>query len=210
MGEPSRRDAILDVASRLFAEKGYNLTTTAEIAQEAGVAEGTLYHHFGSKDGIFLTIFDEMVEEYMAGAEHLAGEGKTGSEALSGLIRFHFEYLERNKTRFLVILRDFPSHLAAENDGRPTESRNRFRRFTEILSRVLAQGEKDGTLHPGFPTRDTAALLRGILYGTTRHSMLGIIDIPLSRLSPMVEGYCLKALSPNAGDGGKKRKRGKR
>lgn len=208
MGEPSRRDAILDVASRLFAEKGYNNTTTAEIAQEAGVAEGTLYHHFGSKDGIFLTIFDEMVEEYMVGAERLAGEGTNGAGALSSLIRFHFEYLEQNKNRFLVILRDFPNHLATENDGRSAESRNRFRRMTDILSLVLTQGVNDGTLHPSFPIRDTAALLRGILYGTTRHSMLGIIDTPLSRLSRVVEGYCLKALSPPPGGKGTRRKRG--
>ena len=86
MRETSKRSAILTVASRLFAEKGYGSTTTSEIAQEAGVAEGTLYHHFGSKDGIFLTIFDELVEEYMAGVESLVKEKKTGAEALSGLI----------------------------------------------------------------------------------------------------------------------------
>jgi AcrR family transcriptional regulator len=210
LGEPSKRSAILAVASHLFAEKGYSNTTTAEIAQEAGVAEGTLYHHFGSKDGIFLTIFDEMVEEYLAGAERLAGDGKTGAETLSGLIRFHFEYLERNKTRFLVILRDFPNHLAVGNDGRSAESRNRFSRMTDILSRGLTQGFQDGTLRPSFPVRDTAALLRGILYGTTRHSMLGIIDVPLSRLSRMVEGYCLQALSPGGGAGGKRGKGGKK
>jgi len=210
LGEPSKRSAILAVASHLFAEKGYSNTTTAEIAQEAGVAEGTLYHHFGSKDGIFLTIFDEMVEEYMAGAERLGGDGKTGAETLSGLIRFHFEYLERNKTRFLVILRDFPNHLAVGNDGRSAESRNRFSRMTDILSRVLTKGVQDGTLRLGFPVRDTAALLRGILYGTTRHSMLGIIDVPLSRLSRMVEAYCLQALSPGGGAGGKRGKGGKK
>ena len=210
MGEKNRRSAILTVASHLFAEKGYNTTTTAEIAQEAGVAEGTLYHHFGSKDGIFLTIFDEMVVEYLAGAEVMAGEGKTGAETLSGLIRFHFEYLERNKTRFLVILRDFPNHLAAERDGRPAEIRNRFSRMTDILSMVLSRGCNDGTLRVNFPVRDTAALLRGILYGTARHSMLGIIDVPFSRLSRMVEGYCLQAFSPNSRAGGKRGKGGKK
>jgi len=210
LGEKNRRSAILAVASHLFAEKGYSNTTTAEIAQEAGVAEGTLYHHFGSKDGIFLTIFDEMVEEYLAGAEILAGGGKTGAETLSGLIRFHFEYLERNKTRFLIILRDFPNHLAADRDGRPAEIRNRFSHMTDILSMVLSRGCNDDTLCVNFPVRDTAALLRGILYGTTRHSMLGIIDVPLSRLSLMVEGYCLRALSPGGGAGGKRGKGGKK
>jgi TetR/AcrR family fatty acid metabolism transcriptional regulator len=194
--ETSKRSAILTVASRLFAEKGYGSTTTSEIAQEAGVAEGTLYHHFGSKDGIFLTIFDELVEEYMAGVESLVKEKNTGAEALSGLIRFHFEHLERNKTRFLIILRDFPVHLAAKNEGRPAESRSRFRSFTDLLSAILSRGVEDGTLDLRFSARDSASLLRGILYGTTRHSMLGIIDLPLSRISPMVEGFCLQALAP--------------
>src|SRR4030067_3420858 len=177
MGEPSKRDAILAGASHLFAEKGYSNTTTAEIAQEAGVAEGTLYHHFGSKDGIFLTIFDEMAEEYLAGAERLAGAGKTGAETLSGLIRFHFEYLERNKTRFLVILRDFPNHLAVGNDGRSAESRNRFSRMTDILSRVLTQGCQDGTLRPSFPIRDTAGLLLGHLLWPPRPALPGTRDM---------------------------------
>lgn len=205
MGEPSKRDAILNVASRLFAEKGYSTTTTSEIAQEAGVAEGTLYHHFGSKDGIFLTIFDEMVEGYMAGAQRLAGEGGTGAETLTRLIRFHFEFLERNKARFLVILRDFPNHLAAENAGRAAECRNKFGRLTEFLTAIISRGGGDGTLALPFPAREMASLLRGILYGTTRHSMLGIIDVPLSRLSGMVEGFCLRALAPS-GAPGKRRK----
>lgn len=194
MGQSSKRSAILKAASRLFAEKGYSRTTTAEIAQAAEVAEGTLYHHFESKDGIFLTIFEEMVEEYLSGAETIARDGKTGAETLSGLIRFHFAFLERNQTRFLVILRDFPSHLA-EDGGRPARSRNRFGRMTDILCRVLAKGQEDGTLRSNFAARDTACLLRGILSGTTRHSMLGIADVPLPRLCEMVEGYCLRALS---------------
>lgn len=209
MGGKSRRDSILEVASRLFAEKGYEKTPTSEIAQEAGVAEGTLYHHFGSKDGIFLTIFDGMLKEYLAGAETLAAEGKTGAETLRRMIRFHFAFLDRNRNRFLVILRDFPNHLAMENTGRPAESRNRFDRMTDLLTEVLSRGAKDGTLHSRFPVRDTAGILRGILYGTTRHSLLGIIHVPLSRLSPMVEEFCLRALSPD-GDTDTERTGGRR
>lgn len=204
MGEPSKRNTILNVASRLFAEKGYSTTTTSEIAQEAEVAEGTLYHHFGSKDGIFLTIFDELVEDYMSGAERLTGDDKTGAETLSALIRFHFRFLERNKARFLVILRDFPNHLAAENAGPAAESRNKFGRLTEFLAAVISRGADDGTLVPRFTARDTASLLRGILYGTTRHTMLGIIDVPIPRLSRMVERFCLRALAPS-GEPGKQR-----
>lgn len=200
MGEPTRRATILTVASRLFAEKGYVNTTTAEIAQEAGVAEGTLYHHFGSKDGIFLTIFDEMADGYLEAAESLVREGGIGAETLRGLIRFHFEFLQRHATRFLVIIRDFPSHLAVGDSGRAAESRRKFGRLTALFSEVLSRGAVDGSLRLRHPAVDTAGMMRGVLYGTTRHQMLGIVDIPLPRLASMVEGFCLEALSSSSGD----------
>jgi AcrR family transcriptional regulator len=92
MSDTTRSRAILATASRLFATRGYSQTTTAEIAREAGVAEGTLYHHFGSKDGIFLTLFDETMEGYLAGIEALLARGRTGRETLSAFARFHFCY----------------------------------------------------------------------------------------------------------------------
>jgi len=199
MVETRRRAAILTVASRLFAEKGYVNTTTSEIAQEAGVAEGTLYHHFGSKDGIFLTIFDEMADGYLEAAESLVREGGSGAETLRALIRFHFDFLRSNAARFLVILRDFPSHLAAGDSGRAADSRRKFGRLTVLLSEILSRGAADGSLRLLYPPVDTAGMMRGVLYGTTRHQMLGIIDIPLPRLATMVEGFCLEALSPLSG-----------
>lgn len=205
MRDTSRRAAILEVASRLFAEKGYGRTKTLEIAQDAGVAEGTLYHHFGSKDGIFLTIFDEIVDGYLAGIESRVRKEETGGEALRSMIRFHFDYLERNAARFLVILRDFPDHLAREHAARAAGSRKKFGRLTDLLTTVLSRGVEDGSLRLDFPVRDTAGLLRGILYGTTRHVMLGIIDVPLSRLAKAVEGFCLRSLLSPAGRGSRRK-----
>jgi hypothetical protein len=47
-------------------------------------------------------------------------------------------------------------------------------------------------------------MLRGILYGTTRHKMLGIIDVPLARLAEMLEDFCRRALATPAGDSAKR------
>ena len=96
MTDTARSRAILSTASRLFAEKGYSNATTSEIAREAGVAEGTLYHHFGSKDGIFLTLFDETIDGFLAGIGELLARGTTGREALAALARFLFDYVSRH------------------------------------------------------------------------------------------------------------------
>ena len=73
MADTTRSRAILATASRLFAEKGYRQTATSEIAREAKVAEGTLYHHFGSKDGIFLPCSTRRWNGYLAGRRNGSG-----------------------------------------------------------------------------------------------------------------------------------------
>ncbi|MGE5284140.1 MAG: TetR/AcrR family transcriptional regulator [Actinomycetota bacterium] len=196
MSDTTRSRAILATASRLFAEKGYSQTTTAEIAREAKVAEGTLYHHFGSKDGIFLTLFDETMEGYLAGIEEILARGVTGKETLSAFVRFHFSYVSLRKEEYLILLRDFPVHLSTERLGGRSPQREKLGRVTELFSRILARGEADGTLHLPFPARQTAEMLRGSFYGATRLKMLGLIRVSLPRLARMMESYWLKALAP--------------
>ncbi len=199
MGETIKRTAILSVAARLFAEKGYANATTAEIAHEAGVAEGTLYHHFGSKDGIFRTIFEEMTGGYISAAGRLCRGGDTGAAALRAFIRFHFDYVDRNATRFLVILRDFPNR-PADPKGAAGHRTAFGEGLTSLLSEIIARGQADGSLSASAPPRDAAETTRGLLYGATRHKMLGSIDIPLPRLAALAERFCLRALSPAPGE----------
>jgi len=196
MTATARSRAILATASRLFAEKGYSQTTTAEIARESGVAEGTLYHHFGSKDGIFLTLFDETMDGYLAGIEAILARGMTGRETLSAFARFHFDYVSLRREQHLILLRDFPVHLTAEHFAGRSPRREKLDRITELFSRILARGKADGTLHLPSPVGETAEMLRGSFYGTTRLKMLDLIRTPFPRIARMMETYWLKALAP--------------
>jgi len=198
MTATARSRAILATASRLFAEKGYSQTTTAEIARESGVAEGTLYHHFGSKDGIFLTVFDETMEGYLAGVEAILAQGTTGREALTAFARFHFDYVHLRREQHLILLRDFPAHLTVEHFADRSPRREKLDRITELLCRILDRGKADGTLDLPGPARETAEMLRGSFYGTTRLRMLDLIRTPFPQLARMMETYWLKALAPRA------------
>lgn len=194
--DTAKRAAILAAASRLFAGKGFAPTTTAEIAHEAGVAEGTLYHHFDGKDAIFLTLFDGIADEYLTGLRAIPLGGRSGAEALRDVVRFHFTFVAANESRVLLVLRDLPSHLAAEGQERAAQGRRKLGRLTELLAEILARGAADGSLDPSFPPGETAAMMRGLLYGVTRHRMLGLIDVPLPRMARLVEAFCLRALAP--------------
>src|SRR5215208_8231402 len=58
---PSRRDRTLEAAMRHFAERGYRGTRVEDIAQEVGVAKGTVFLDFGSKEGLFLAAYQRAV-----------------------------------------------------------------------------------------------------------------------------------------------------
>jgi TetR/AcrR family fatty acid metabolism transcriptional regulator len=196
MTHTARSRAILTTASRLFAAKGYANATTSEIAREAGVAEGTLYHHFGSKDGIFLTLFDETLDGFLSGIEELLAREMNGRETLAALSRFWYDYVSRHQERFLILQRDFPPHLTVKHLANGSPQRARLDRITALFSRTLARGKADGTLHVPFPVRKSAEMLRGSFYGTTRLKMLGLIETSFPELARMTETYWLQALAP--------------
>jgi len=80
-----RRDEILEVAARLFAEKGYEETTIREIGDAAGILSGSLYHHFQTKEEMLhelLKGFIAMTPQY----EALVDQGKGAKETLRDMI----------------------------------------------------------------------------------------------------------------------------
>jgi len=73
--ESSTKNRVLEVALRLFSEHGYRGTTTALIAREAGVAEGTLYRYFKDKKGLFMASIEPVIQEAIRRESALGREG---------------------------------------------------------------------------------------------------------------------------------------
>lgn len=69
-----RKNEILDVAGRLFGEKGYAATSTNDILKEIGIARGTLYYHFKSKEEILDALIDRMTEQILEKAKLIVGQ----------------------------------------------------------------------------------------------------------------------------------------
>ena len=69
-----RRNEILDVAERLFGSKGFDGTSTTDILNEIGIARGTLYYHFKSKEDILDALIERMTGSLVAKASEIAGK----------------------------------------------------------------------------------------------------------------------------------------
>ena len=82
-----RKNEILDVAEELFAEKGYDNASTNDIIAKIGIARGTLYHHFGSKEEILDALVDRMTREGIKRAGTIVGDrSRPILERLTGIL----------------------------------------------------------------------------------------------------------------------------
>lgn len=86
-----RRAAILEAATEVFLEKGYEGATLDEIIGRAGGSRATLYAQFGDKQGLFASIIGELCERMLAPLSHAGDEGR---DLRSALLRFGRSYLQ--------------------------------------------------------------------------------------------------------------------
>jgi len=100
-----RRQQLLDIGRRLFAERGFEGTSIEEIAAQAGVSKPVVYEHFGGKEGLYAVVVDREVERLLAMATSLleGGHSKPKFEAAAvGLLR----YIDENADGFRILVRD--------------------------------------------------------------------------------------------------------
>ncbi|MDR3714264.1 MAG: TetR/AcrR family transcriptional regulator [Puia sp.] len=91
MSDSLVRDKILDTASRLFFEQGYNLTGINQIIEEADIARGSLYNHFGSKSELLLAYLDKAQQERLAETEAYVKTVKDPQKKLLGIFDYRIQ-----------------------------------------------------------------------------------------------------------------------
>lgn len=104
------RETVLDAAERLMAEKGYEAATVAALVDEAGVPPSSIYHYFGSKEGVLLAVMERGAKRFFEALPDLGQ--RTGSQAdhLRGLVETSAATLERNPNflRILIVMATQP------------------------------------------------------------------------------------------------------
>ena len=96
MRDPDKPQQIIEAAVRVFAREGYYNSRVSDIAREAGIAAGTIYLYFKTKDDILVTLFrDKMADFVGALRKAIAGEPDAASK-VRRLVSLHFSMLEEN------------------------------------------------------------------------------------------------------------------
>lgn len=160
-----KRSAILEGAIRVFAEKGFFNATVAEVARAAGVADGTIYLYFKSKDELLLSVFDEKMEQLCAEAREAIAGATSAAEALRRLAVLHLQAVERNPAVAAVLIVELRQSSAfVRNVDKP-----RLREYLELIASIVREGQASGELrrdvHPGAVKRALFGALDEIALG---------------------------------------------
>lgn len=148
------RDDLLDAAQRRFFAAGYHATTLDDIADDAGYTKGAVYSTFGSKAGLFLALFDDIVDRRLAATRAIIA---TDADAAASLQALADQPVEERNARFLLLSIEFWVHAAREPDLLAAFS-ERYRRLRTSLAQLAPQ---DSPLDPQRWALVTLALSNG-------------------------------------------------
>jgi AcrR family transcriptional regulator len=155
----ARREQILLAALSCFADKGYHATTMDDLVRASGLSKGSLYWHFGSKEEVFLALFDAFAENLYREWDEAVESGDPPLDLLRAECDAVIETLGTNRL-FLMAWSEFLNHPAAR--ARMAEIYTTSR---EKLGRVIARGRESGGLAAGPPADHVAGTLVAVLEG---------------------------------------------
>jgi TetR/AcrR family transcriptional regulator, cholesterol catabolism regulator len=143
---PTPREAIIDVAVRLFGEKGYNATTMRDIAKAVGILPGSLYAHIDSKETLLIEIVEKGIERFLAIDRLLAASAESPEARMRIAIREHVKVVAENPERTLVVFHQW-RFLSGPNRARAIAMRRRYAKaFMKIVNEGIANGDFNSKL----------------------------------------------------------------
>jgi TetR/AcrR family fatty acid metabolism transcriptional regulator len=154
-----KRDAILRAAIDVFADRGYFNSQVADVARVAGVAAGTVYLYFRSKDDLLISIFERGMRDAIAQGQALAAEVADPVARLRRFARLHLARLGRDRNLAVV----FQVELRQSTKFMERFSSTLLRDYLGLLRDAIADGQRDRLFRTDIKPTVAAKMLFGAL-----------------------------------------------
>ena len=191
MRDPDRPQQIIDAALRVFARKGYWSARVSDIAREAGIAAGTIYLYFATKEDILITLFREKMAAFVSALwRAIAGEPDAVSK-VRRLVYLHFEILEHHPELAEVVqveLRQGQKFFR----GPATQE---ITAYFALISSVLEEGVAAGTFRRDLPVKIATKVLFGAMDQMATSWVLGKRGYRLVDTAPAVADLFLQGIA---------------
>jgi TetR/AcrR family fatty acid metabolism transcriptional regulator len=154
-----KRDAILRAATDVFAESGYFNAQVADVARAAGVAAGTVYLYFRSKDDLLVSIFERSMREAIAEGRAMAGGVRDPRQRLRRFAALHLGRLGRDRNLAVV----FQVELRQSTKFMERFSSTLLRDYLGLIRDAIADGQRAGMFRADIKATVAAKMFFGAL-----------------------------------------------
>jgi TetR/AcrR family transcriptional regulator, fatty acid metabolism regulator protein len=162
-GQEDKRRLILQAAVRVFAAKGYHTCRVGDIAEEAGVAHGLLYHYFKSKEDVLECVFRETWADIVGAAHRVEETDEPARDRLTGIAKILLRAWKRDPDLVRVVIREGLRSPGVQRQV--AEIRQAFK----AIERIVHRGQQEGE----FRSDVDARLATVVFYGALEEILTG-------------------------------------
>ena len=159
MRDPDKPQQIIAAAIRVFARSGYYNSRVLDIAREAGIASGTIYLYFKTKDEILVTLFREKMAEWVALVRRELAAERNPLAKIRKIVALHFKVLEENPDLAEVV----QVELRQGQKFFRSASAHEVSAYFGVISDVLEEGVGAGLIRRDLPVKVATKMLFGAM-----------------------------------------------
>jgi TetR/AcrR family fatty acid metabolism transcriptional regulator len=194
MKDPDKPQQIVEAAIRVFARNGYYNSRVSDIAREAGIASGTIYLYFKTKEEILVTLFREKMAAFVAHLRReIAGEPDPVAK-IRRLVGVHFSVLEQSPALAEVV----QVELRQGHKFFRGASAHEVSAYFELIGSVLEEGVAAGAFHADLPVKVATKVLFGAMDQMATSWVLGKRGYRLVDAADAVATIFLKGVTRDA------------
>lgn len=190
-GASGKRESILRAATRVFARNGYFNSKVADIARAAGVADGTVYLYFKSKEEILHSIFDQNMAEAIAAGRKLIERMRDPREKLRRIALLHLERLGADRDLAVV----FQVELRGSTKFMQEFSAAGFAEYLGLLRATFEEGQRAGVFRKELNARVVSKILFGALDEMATNWIISRRSYKLAPMADVVMDVFLNGVS---------------
>lgn len=183
------RERVIDTALQLFSERGYFNTSIPDIVRRSGVSTGSIYHHFGDKEGIARSLFETTVERMELALQTICQRHRDARSRCHDIMALLFDIAEKEPALMQFML--YARHREFLSDRGPICSSKPFRMMRAVVAEGMARGDVrtlDETV--------AAASVFGAAIRLIQMYLDGVIEPPLARYFEDTWSCSWRSVSP--------------
>jgi TetR/AcrR family transcriptional regulator, fatty acid metabolism regulator protein len=191
MRDPDKPQQIIDAAVRVFARNGFYNSRVSDIAREAGIASGTIYLYFKTKDEILVTLFRDKMAEFVRTLRKEITTEPDAPAKLRRLVRLHLETLEARPDVAEVV----QVELRQGQKFFRGASAHEISTYFDLIGSVLQEGVAAGVFRADLPVKVATKMLFGAMDQITTSWVLGKRGYRLADAAEPVANIFLKGVT---------------